>query len=93
MIPKLVYVEWHDSHYFPGWHYGEPETEPKVCHSVGYLLFDGPRAVTIACTVTSEAEPQRMGEVTIPREAITAMRRLSVRRRPNGPKRAGDGPS
>lgn len=66
---KLVLVEWLDSHYVPGWHYDEPLTKPKVCRSVGWLVYKGPKAITVASHMTVEDE-HRNGEMTIPIQTV-----------------------
>jgi hypothetical protein len=73
---QLVLVEWLDSHYVPGWHYDKPATEPKTNRSVGWLVYKGPNAITIAAHMAVEDEPQRSGEMTIPTQAIVKIRTL-----------------
>jgi hypothetical protein len=67
---QIVLVEWMDSHYVPGWHDDAPLTEPKLCRSVGWLMHDGPKAITLAAHMTVEDDPQRSGEMTIPTVAV-----------------------
>ena len=76
---RLVLVEWLDSHYVPGWHFDDPLTAPKVCRSVGWLVYEGESAITIAANVADEGE-QRSGEWTIPRVAIV---RIETIQEPN----------
>jgi hypothetical protein len=73
---RLVLVEWLDSHYIPEWHYDEPLTEPKVCRSVGWLVYEGPKAITIAAHVAVEDAPQRSGEMIIPAQAVINIKTL-----------------
>ena len=73
---RLVLIEWLDSHYVAGWHTEEPQKEPLLCRSVGWLIYDGERAKTIAAHITEEETPQRCGEITIPNCAIVAMKEM-----------------
>lgn len=70
---ELVLIEWFDSSAVAGWHREEPETEPLLCRSVGWLVHDGKGAKTLAASITEEEEPQRNGEMTIPTCAIKRM--------------------
>mgnify|MGYP001619283682 FL=1 len=72
----LVVIEWLDSHYVAGWHTEEPQTEPLLCRSAGWLVHDGEKAKTIAAHITEEDVPQRCGEMTIPVSAIVTMKVL-----------------
>jgi hypothetical protein len=54
---KLVLIEWLDSHAVYGWHTEEPSEEPLRCRSVGWLIYDGERAKTIAAHITDEEIP------------------------------------
>jgi hypothetical protein len=74
--PKLVLIEWLDSHRTDAWHTSPPATKPVLCRSVGWLIHDGKEAKTIAAHVTEEDEPQRSGEMTIPTCSIRKMRTL-----------------
>ena len=67
---RLVLIEWLDSHYVSGWHSDEPNAEPLLCRSVGWLLHDDEKAKTIAAHVTDEETPQRSGEITIPSVSV-----------------------
>ncbi len=70
---ELVLVEWEDSQYVSGWHTEEPCKEPLLCNSVGWLVYDGDKVVTIAAHITDEETPQRSGEMTIPKGAIVRL--------------------
>lgn len=72
----LVMVEWVDSHHTPGWTTGDPPTEPLTCRSVGWLVYEGERAITLAPHVTLEEEPQRCGQMTIPNCAILKIKKF-----------------
>jgi hypothetical protein len=78
-LRKLVLIEWYDSHYISGWHREVPNTEPLLCRSVGWIVYDGEEAVTIAAHITEEDDPQRSGEMTIPTRAI--VRRVTLEER------------
>lgn len=70
-VPKLVLIEWLDSHQNAAWTTEEPAKEPLSCRSVGWLVHDGEAAKTLAAHMTLETPPQRSGEMTIPTCAIT----------------------
>ena len=72
----LVLITWLDSHYVAGWHTDEPSEIPSLCRSVGWLIYDGDKAKTIASHITDEETPQRCGEMTIPVAAIVRVRIL-----------------
>ena len=74
-MPKLVMIEWLDSHHIPRWTVDDPVTEPLLCRSVGWLVHDGDKAKTIAPHMTDEETPQRAGEMTIP---ACAVKRIKV---------------
>lgn len=69
----LVLVKWLDSHYVAGWHTEEPDIDPLVCHSVGWLVYDGEESIVVAGHMTDEDTPQRCGEMTIPRAMIKSI--------------------
>ena len=73
----MVLIEWLDSHQKAGWHTEEPEREGLRCGSVGWLVYEGSEAVTVAAHMTWEEEPQRSGEMTIPRCAVVSIRDLT----------------
>ena len=75
--PKLVLIEWLDSHQQARWTDDEPAKEPLLCRSVGWLVHDGDNAKTVAAHITVEATPQRAGEMTIPTCAITKITSLN----------------
>jgi hypothetical protein len=72
-FPKLVLIEWVDSHQVQRWTSEEPSQEPMLCRSVGWLIHDGKKAKTVCAHMTLETIPQRTGEMTIPTCAITKM--------------------
>ena len=74
--PRLVMIDWLDSHHHAGWHSGDPNTHPLICHSVGWLVYDGEEAKTIAPHMTDEEPAQRCGEMTIPSVAVVRIRNL-----------------
>lgn len=81
MKPKLVLIEWLDSHRFDGWHTDKPATKPLRCTSVGWLVYDGKDdgkdAKTVAPHMSDEEPAQRCGEMTIPARAILRIRELT----------------
>jgi hypothetical protein len=74
--PKLVQIDWVDSHQRVAWTTEDPATEALPCRSVGWLVHDGKTAKTICPHMTVQEMPQRTGEMTIPACAITKMRVL-----------------
>lgn len=86
----LVYIEWVDSHRSEGWHTDDPAQEPLLCRSVGWLVYDGEKAKTIAPHMTQEDDPQRCGEMTIPTSAVL---KISVLHYPNWRGRRGTCPT
>lgn len=66
-------IEWVDSHYRSGWTTDVAETLPLKCLSVGWLVEDGESAKVLSANVTSEDQPQRCGDITIPTAAIISM--------------------
>ena len=71
--PQLVLIEWLDSHQTACWTADDPATQPLLCRSVGWLVYDGETAKTIAAHMTAEEPPQRSGEMTIPSCAIVKL--------------------
>ena len=74
--PRLVLIEWVDSHMDQGWNREEPMTMPLRCRSVGWLLHDGKEAKTIVPHMTDEEAPQRCGVMTIPSVAVVRIKDL-----------------
>ena len=77
MKKRLVLIEWLDSHRSDGWHTDDPATKPVHCRSVGWLVYDGKDAKTVAPHMTNENTPQRCGEMTIPTVAILRIKELA----------------
>jgi hypothetical protein len=65
----LVVLIWEDSNYRDGWTFDEPETEPFLCHTVGWLVAFTDSQLVIASTM-SESGKQRCGDMTIPRSCV-----------------------
>jgi hypothetical protein len=78
--PIFALIEWHDSHHQSAWTRENPETEPIKCFSLGWIMFEGDRAVTIAphLAYDDDCECQRAGEMTIPRAAILSIKKLNL---------------
>jgi hypothetical protein len=73
--PKLVLIEWEDSHSPVGWQQidGTFEDRALVCRSVGWLMLDGERAKVLAPhlnTAESGVPLQGSGIITIPVGAV-----------------------
>lgn len=76
--PKLVLVEWVDSHYSHGWKNVEEFKDLAKnihCESVGWLLQENKRVVVIVPHLTRDDDEllQGTGEMIIPRCAVTKM--------------------
>ena len=74
----LVMVEWLDSHAVADrWHRGEPSKEALKIWSVGWVLHDSEKVVTLSAHIADEKEDrQRCGSMTIPRQTILRVIRL-----------------
>ena len=55
---------------------GNAEAEVLTCNSVGWLVSKTKRAIILASHVTDENEPQRCGQMTIPRKSIITVNYL-----------------
>ena len=78
MKDKLLYLEWDDSasNINGVWkHLSALNNQSAQCRSVGFLLFEDHRCVTIACSVSDTDDVT--GNMTIPKSAITKRRLLS----------------
>lgn len=78
LVGNLVFVEWLDSHYRPGWTTDEPVSDPLVCKSVGWLIQQTKDALVLSANVTSEKQQQRCGDMTIPRRCVKRVKTLRV---------------
>jgi hypothetical protein len=67
---KPVAVEWVDSHCRSGWCRGEVEAHQLRCQSLGWVVAETRDVLVLAANITDEDEPQRCGEMTIPKTAI-----------------------
>ena len=77
MDPRLVLIEWVDSHYRPGWTTDAPDdTHLLRCRSVGWLVHEDDDVKVLSANVTDEEDVQRCGDMTIPAAAITNIREL-----------------
>lgn len=79
---RLVLVEWQDSHANAGWQNIDlttVEDRALVCHSAGWLMFEGDNVIVIAPHV-NQAEPgislQASGAMTIPTRCVISIRNL-----------------
>ena len=75
--PELVLIEWEDSHHRPGWTTETPAPEPLICKSVGWLVGSTKDAKVIAANMTQEDNPQRCGDMTIPKRCIRRIKKLA----------------
>lgn len=76
LVGKIVLAEWLDSTMPQGWIRDEPETKALRCKSAGRLMVVSDEVVTIAGSWGPEDDPQRAGEITIPRSALVSLRAL-----------------
>lgn len=72
--PKLVEVEWLDTACLAHWQEEGEIPELMECRTVGYLLRDTKRDITLACT--HAADHGTISPITIPKSCITKRRRL-----------------
>ena len=73
--PRLVLIEWEDSHGDGLWHQldGEIEDRALVCRSVGWLVLDGERAKVVAPHLSDQEAGvplQGAGVMTIPTRTV-----------------------
>lgn len=73
----LMLIEWEDSHHRSGWVTDQPSLHPLICQSVGWLISETGTATTLALSVTLEDEPQRCGEITIPKRCVRRVKQLA----------------
>lgn len=74
---KLVRAKWLDAFSaHEGWHTLDSlrETRPVECETVGYLLVDDPKFVTIVATISQDGGGS--GHVTIPRGMLVGKLRV-----------------
>lgn len=76
LIGRVVLVDWVDSHRTDGWHRGGADSSPLLCRTATLLGAASDGAVVVAGSWSTEAEPQRCCEMTIPTKALIAMRAL-----------------
>ena len=76
--PKLVMIEWEDSHTRDGWSSNEPDGKPVTCLSIGWLVKETKHATTLSANITSDPNfrMQRNGDITIPASAIRRVRKV-----------------
>ena len=76
-MKKLVEVTWLDSCSLEGgvWHSKKTakRVKPAVCYSAGYVISESKKHITIAA---HDSPYQTCGALTIPRGAITSMKKL-----------------
>ena len=82
-LPRLVLIEWEDSHGDGAWHQldGEIEDRALVCRSVGWLVLDGERAKVIVPHLSEQdagVPLQGSGVMTIPASAVLRIVGLEV---------------
>lgn len=78
MAIMILYVEWIDSKSGGDWEYREDiEFKPAKCRTVGILLKETKRSVTVCHTVSGK---QVCGRITIPKACITYRRTLKLRK-------------
>lgn len=82
---KLILIEWVDSHGpVDGWNVIEDKqnSEPLICESVGWLIYNGKNCKTIvphkAGHKNNKIALQGRGELTIPTRAIIKLKEINV---------------
>jgi hypothetical protein len=79
---RLVLVEWVDSGEGRGWTPIEDIVrEPMVCRSVGWLIHETEKGITVAAHYGSEEDgrsPQVCGDMLIPKVAVLSVKDLIV---------------
>lgn len=75
---KLLYIEWNDSHSTAEgtWHVRKEISNcPAKVRSVGYVLKESKRAITL---VSSVSPGEFAGDITIPKLAILKQKRIRL---------------
>ncbi|OGV45186.1 MAG: hypothetical protein A2017_06505 [Lentisphaerae bacterium GWF2_44_16] len=76
-MPKLVLIEWEDSHKTDGWCIGHnPPCESVPIKSIGWIIAENSKAIVITAHKSKEAEPQYCNAMTIPKCSITKITRV-----------------
>ena len=73
-IPKIIEVEWMDASALPHWQDEGDIPELTKCHTVGYILRDTKRTLTLALTYSNDKGT--ISPLTIPQVCVTKRRRL-----------------
>jgi hypothetical protein len=73
-MPKLVELTWVDTSCLPHWQDEGEIPELIKCHTVGYILRDTKRDVTLAFTYSDDRGT--ISPMTIPKSCITKRRRI-----------------
>ena len=73
---RAVMVNWTDSHYRPGWDNGDVVADASVCNSLSWLVCKTKHVIVITSHITDENDPQRCGQMTIPKKSIILMHYL-----------------
>lgn len=75
---RLVVVEWVDSHITTGWTSENQDDEPQSCLSVGWIVAENERALSVSPHISIEDKPQRNGTMTIPKVSIIRIGEIIV---------------
>lgn len=77
MKRSLWLVRWRDSHTSHGWRdQKEVDHEPAPCITVGYVIHDTKKSITLAQSLQDDNTGNVNGCMVIPRSCITSIRRL-----------------
>ena len=69
-----------DSHGTNGWTTDLPSDEVVLVNSVGWIVFQNDKVVTICPHISTEELPQRCGDMTIPVSAIVRIEEMVVKK-------------
>jgi hypothetical protein len=83
-MPRLVMIEWLDSHHGSGWTTDTIVAKPLLCRSVGFLVAESESAKVLSANITDEENSQHCGDITIPQCCIQRITTLSELPSPNG---------
>ena len=76
-MSRPVLVTWVDSARSMEWTPYAPCLKPTVCKSVGWVVAETEEVLVLAPHITIEDEPQRCGDMTIPKCAIKKTQTLT----------------
>lgn len=78
MKPKIVYVEWRDAVSTQGWEDLGYRASPAKCTTVGFLVKNRKKYVTIAATFAKSGIKESNNRISIPSDWISSMREIDI---------------